>query len=616
MGGQLGQTGGRLQQGRRLHRAGGPEPLEGQIGPVRDLACSHEPGHGGQALGLQRLFLEAAVHRGEQGRRLRRAEGDQLPGHVSPVDQSGGDRVHGVAPPVGGEVRSGHLPHPARPGGVHGRGGLQPVLGQVLGAAQMLLHHAHLPHGRVVEHHRQQHPDRDEGAEPGQAPVKGVHARAGQHRHRQGHQRHRPGGGPQSQPGVAASEGLEQGPGRRRAVPGVGPHPDQGSDGQQEQKVAAVAPAQDRGQRQGPHHQPEADEHQPEALGVVDAGLDPSAELVVAVEEPVAEPAQNLGGGAGVGYRLVALGVAGDRQAVGALDGQPGHPPQRHPGGERTDAAGRGRGPPEGDAALHPHRVGQPQRRGQPGQGQAGGVDAPRGDRGEGEQGRITPSADPGGPHGEPDQPAQSGPGGQDYRDAGRVVQQVRAQLVGQDRHQQPPALPAQGAQQVRHPEPGQHQQRPQPQPLGQPVGEAQVLGQPVEGTHRPQVADVLVGDRAQGPVRVPQGGGAGQQAARVQVQVGLGVGTHPARTRGHHRPVAGGHSDQHGPAVCPPPWPPPGRPTAGPPDHGGGEVIVGGDGEIRRPAQPECRGRCAPRCIRPSVPERPRPSAGDDRSR
>ena len=616
VGGQRGQARGPLQQSRGLHRARRPEPLEGQVGPVDDLAHPHEPGHRGQALGLQRLLLEAAVHRGEQPRRLGRAEGDQLPGHVAPVDQAGGDRVHGVAPPVGGEVRAGRLPHPARPGPVQVGGRLQPVHRQVLGAAQVLLDHAHLPHGRVVEHHGQQHPGADRRAQPGHPPGQGVDAGRGQHRHRQRHQRKGSGGGPQGQAGVAAGERLEQGPGRRRAVPGMGAHPDQGADGQQEQEVAAVAPAQGRAQRQGPHHQPEADEHQPEALGVVHAGLDPGPELVVAVEEPVAEPTQDLGGGAGVGHRLVALGVAGDGQAVGPLDGQPGHPPQRHPGGERPDAGGDGPGPPPGDAALNPRGVGQPQRRGQPGQRQAGGVDASDGDRGQSEQGRVAPSAGPGGPHGEPDQPAQAGPGGQDYRDPGRVVQQIGAELIAQDRDQQPPALPAQGAQQIQHPEAGRGQQRPQPQPLSQPVGQAQVLGQPVEGPHRPQVADVLVGDGAQGPVGVPQGGGAGQQAARVQVQVGLGVGADPARAGGHHRPVGGGNDGQHRPPVRPPPRPRPVRPSAGPPGHGGGSEVIAVGGGTLRPARPGCRGRFAPRCSRPIAPGRPRSGAGGARGR
>ena len=50
---------------------------------------------------------------------------------------------------------------------------------------------------------------------------------------------------------------------------------------------------------------------------------------------------------------------------------------------------------------------------------------------------------------GEADQPPEGGPGQQDDGDAGGVVEQVRAELVGQHRHDQPVALPPEGAQEI-----------------------------------------------------------------------------------------------------------------------------------------------------------------------
>ena len=48
---------------------------------------------------------------------------------------------------------------------------------------------------------------------------------------------------------------------------------------------------------------------------------------------------------------------------------------------------------------------------------------------------------------------------------------------------------------------------------------------QPVVRTHRPEVADRLVRDGAAGNHRVPQGGAPGEQVARIEIEVLLGVG-------------------------------------------------------------------------------------------
>ena len=185
---------------------------------------------------------------------------------------------------------------------------------------------------------------------------------------------------------------------------------DQRANPQQQQEVAAMTPQQSCCEAECAHHQPETQEHEPEALRVLDARLDPRPELVVAVEEPVAEAAQYLRGGAGVGHHFVGLGVTRHRQAVGRLQGQPRDPPQRHANGENTDPRRGRRSPSDSDAALHQRRVQQPQHRRDPGEHQAGGVHASRGERAQGEQGRIAPSADTPGFHGQSDHPAQGGP--------------------------------------------------------------------------------------------------------------------------------------------------------------------------------------------------------------
>ena len=229
--------------------------------------------------------------------------------------------------------------------------------------------------------------------------------------------------------------------------------------------------------------------------------------------------------------------------------------------------AGGGQRSPRPDAAIDDRRVDQPQHRAQPGQHQAGGIDASDGRHGEREQCRVAPAAGAGGPDGQSDHPPQSGPRQQHRRDAGRVVEGVGAQLVGEHGYEQAPAVEAEGAQQVADPEPGREQQSADPQPLRHPVGHAEHLEEPVERPHRPQEADVLVGDGPQGPVGVPQHAGLAKQPARVEVQVGLGVGAHQPRARRQQRQVGDRGGDRHRPARA---MPPPGRK---PPPPGEGRV-------------------------------------------
>ena len=211
--------------------------------------------------------------------------------------------------------------------------------------------------------------------------------------------------------------------------------------------------------------------------------------------------------------------------------------------------------PPRPDAAVGDRRMHEPQHRPEPGQRQAGGVDAAHGYDGEGEQGRVAPAAGAGGPHSEPDEPAQPGPGQQNGRDTGRVVERVGAQFVGEHGDQQAPAVEVEGAQQVADAEAGREQQRADPQALGHPVGGAHRLEEPVEGAHRPEEADVLMGDRPQGPVGIPQHAGLAHEPARVEIEVGLGVRPHQSGAGGQQRPVGdrGGHRHRPAGPVAPP---------------------------------------------------------------
>ena len=77
------------------------------------------------------------------------------------------------------------------------------------------------------------------------------------------------------------------------------------------------------------------------------------------------------------------------------------------------------------------------------------------------------------------------------------------------------------GPAQVQGAGPGREQQASHPQPLGDPEGHVQLGQHPVEGAHRQQVADVLVGHRPQPHRRVPQRGRLAHVPAR-----GRGRGT------------------------------------------------------------------------------------------
>ena len=80
-------------------------------------------------------------------------------------------------------------------------------------------------------------------------------------------------------------------------------------------------------------------------------------------------------------------------------------------------------------------------------------------------------------------------------------------------------------------------------------TGTPQQVEDAVEGPHGQQVADVLVADRAQPDGRVPHEGHLAQEAAGVEVEVGLGVGRDHAGP--HHQQRDVGQQGQHaGPPI------------------------------------------------------------------
>ena len=67
------------------------------------------------------------------------------------------------------------------------------------------------------------------------------------------------------------------------------------------------------------------------------------------------------------------------------------------------------------------------------------------------------------------------------------------------------------------------------PQTLRGPIGKAGAIHHPIERAHRPEVADLLMSDRAAGDRGIPQRGRAPQQTARIEIQILLGVCIEPS---------------------------------------------------------------------------------------
>ena len=215
-----------------------------QVALDQHVARPHQPGDGGDAVGVGRALLEPQVEGVEQVGGGGRAVGDQLTLHRGPVHQPGQHRVDRVAPAVAGEVGARDHQHPGgRALGVEVVGGVAPVVGDRLGPAQVLGHEVAGPQRRQRQQRHGHHPD-GEGP-PGAGPAAGQAGDpgAGQDRQRQRHQGHGPGQAAHGQADVGQHEGLDPpGPGRA-ALPGVGAHRQGHAQGQQRHEVGPVAPA-------------------------------------------------------------------------------------------------------------------------------------------------------------------------------------------------------------------------------------------------------------------------------------------------------------------------------------------------------------------------------------
>ena len=134
------------------------------------------------------------------------------------------------------------------------------------------------------------------------------------------------------------------------------------------------------------------------------------------------------------------------------------------------------------------------------------------------------------------------GPGQQDDRDPPRVLQHVGGEHEPDGGHVAAGPGEPDGPAQVEGPGPGGEQEAAHPQPLGDPQRNVELGQRPVERAHGEQVADVLVGHRPEGHPRVPQRRRLAHVAARIQVEVGLGVVADHAGPGGQH-----GDEGQHG---------------------------------------------------------------------
>ena len=84
----------------------------------------------------------------------------------------------------------------------------------------------------------------------------------------------------------------------------------------------------------------------------------------------------------------------------------------------------------------------------------------------------------------------------------------------------------------------GQEREGSEPQALGDPVGHADPVEDPVERADRERVPEVLVRHGARADRRIPQVDRPSQERRGVEVEVLLAVGAHPARGRQQERDV------------------------------------------------------------------------------
>ncbi len=414
------------------------------------------------------------------------------------------------------------------------------------GAFQVGGHQSPVPQRRQIGGDQRHGQEQDATAGPAGANGEGGDPGAEQQAQAQQDERDDPVGRPQRQFGGGVGPGgLDQPPEGRGVLEGIGAHGQDHAAQDQGDGEGPVAPPDHHSGRHADDGDQKAHHDQPRPLEVPGRGRGPGTQLVLAVEVPVAQAPQHLrreGGGRDGGYRL---GVLEDVQPVGPLGPEPGHPPHRHAQAEDPEAHHGPQGRPESGLVGPPDGVDHPEQGGQPHQQDRGGVHPAHQGDDHGEQRRIPPAPLPHGQDGQGHHPPECGPRHHDARDARDVVEDVRGEHVRQ-RPGQPPG-PGQPEQSSEVPDPGAggEEERPHPESLADPDRDVQLGHQPVVGPHGEQEADVLVGHRPGSEIGVPRRDGALDQAARVEVEVLLGVGGDLARLSEERGDVADGRQEQ-----------------------------------------------------------------------
>ena len=115
------------------------------------------------------------------------------------------------------------------------------------------------------------------------------------------------------------------------------------------------------------------------------------------------------------------------------------------------------------------------------------------------------------------------GPRQQEHRHPLAVVQQVGREHVEERRGHRDAGVD-ETAHEPQHAGAGHEQDRPQPQALGHPHGDTELVEDPEPRAHGPEVPDVLMGDPARTDRRLPHVGHPGQPPGRIDREVGLRV--------------------------------------------------------------------------------------------
>jgi hypothetical protein len=485
--------------------------LRGQVvRPDEDLVDAEQPQQRRQLAGEQPALLDAVVDRGEELARARRGPAVDLAHDDRLLGERGGDRARRLAPRVAAEQGAGqdHRP-PARGGRLPGVGhGPLPVLRDL---AVRLLGVGGAP-GRQRPHREQRHDgeERQRGAGHGpvehpQAPLEdGADERGdrdgGQHGHAQRGQRRGLVRRPQEldRGDLVVDVGDEAV--HRRAVGEAHGHRGHAPDAEQgEERGEAPAPrpgeAAEREQRQREAGEDDQRREQ-QVTGPADEGLalaEPDAE----VDRPVAEEPQRLGQAVRREDRHGLLGEGEEVRPVAPLDEDGHDPPQREH--ERRDPGADAEGECRpGARAEHEHLVDDERGRREEHPGEHGGVHSAPRERDEDGHGQRPPPRPPGVQPtvGGDEQPRQRDVGEQRHRAPVEVHEDVGVDRVEDGGDQVHGAAPAR-QQRVDEPDradPGQRDERPDPQALGDPGGQAGDVREREPRAHRHEVADELRG--------------------------------------------------------------------------------------------------------------------------